>query len=210
MISIAVESPGFESHTDILSLSFLSFLCCFYCYCETTDTANENLDLWLHHLWQTILTHGAKISLSMTIRDFSVSACLSHPRIKLMSQTVHHCYVSRVMTKPTKWHVRPAMTQISLGIHPVWSESSLSAWRKLGSIGSIPNFKFIHFSGYTITYNYMRYNTISNTLVATHWTHSDDSDQTERMPRLSGCPDWSESWLGAQSFCWFCHEATHV
>ena len=36
------------------------------------------------------------------------------------------------MTKPTKWHVRPAKTQISLGIRPVWSESSLSAWRKLG------------------------------------------------------------------------------
>ena len=27
--------------------------------------------------------------------------------------------------------VRPAKIQISLGIHPVWSESSLSAWRKL-------------------------------------------------------------------------------
>ena len=26
------------------------------------------------------------------------------------------------MTKPTKWHVRPAKTQISLGICPVWSE----------------------------------------------------------------------------------------
>ena len=26
------------------------------------------------------------------------------------------------MTKPTKWHVRPAKTQISLGIHPGWSE----------------------------------------------------------------------------------------
>ena len=32
-----------------------------------------------------------------------------------------------LMTKPTKWHVRPAKTQISLGIHPVRSESSLSA-----------------------------------------------------------------------------------
>ena len=37
------------------------------------------------------------------------------------------------MTKPTKWHVHPAKTQVSLGIRPVWSESSLSAWRKLGS-----------------------------------------------------------------------------
>ena len=57
------------------------------------------------------------------------------------------------MTKQTKWHVRPAKTQISLGIRPVWSESSLSAWRKLGSL-------------------------------ATHWVHSEDSDQTGRMPRL--------------------------
>ena len=31
------------------------------------------------------------------------------------------------MSKPTKWHVRPAKTQISLAIRPVWSESSLSA-----------------------------------------------------------------------------------
>ena len=30
--------------------------------------------------------------------------------------------------------VRPAKTQISLGICPVWSESSLSAWRKLRSL----------------------------------------------------------------------------
>ena len=42
-------------------------------------------------------------------------------------------HLSRLMTKPTKWHVRPAKTQISLGIHPVWSESSLSAWRNIGS-----------------------------------------------------------------------------
>ena len=48
--------------------------------------------------------------------------------------------------------MRPAKTQISLGIRPVWSESSLSAWRNLGSL-------------------------------ATHWAHSEDSDQTGRMPR---------------------------
>ena len=57
------------------------------------------------------------------------------------------------MTKQTKWHVRPAKTRISLGIRPVWSEFSLSAWRKLGSL-------------------------------PTHWAHSEDSDQTGRMPRL--------------------------
>ena len=47
--------------------------------------------------------------------------------------------MSRITSKPTKWPVRP--------------ESSLSAWRKLGSL-------------------------------ATHWVHSEDSDQTGRMPRL--------------------------
>ena len=45
-------------------------------------------------------------------------------------------HVSRLMTKPTKWHVCPAKTQISLGICPVWSEASLSAWRKLGSLAT--------------------------------------------------------------------------
>ena len=45
-------------------------------------------------------------------------------------------HVSRIVTKPTKWYVYPAKTQISLGIHPVWSESSLSAWRKLGSLAT--------------------------------------------------------------------------
>ena len=83
--------------------------------------------------------------------------------------------------------VRSAKTQISLGIRPVWSESSLSTWRKLGSL-------------------------------ATHWMHSKDSDQTWRMPRLirpTGRmprlirPGWSESSLGAYSFCWFCHVVAH-
>ena len=55
--------------------------------------------------------------------------------------------------KTNKLAVRPTKTQISLGIRPVWSESSLSAWRKLGSF-------------------------------ATHWAHSEDSDQTGRPPRL--------------------------
>ena len=35
--------------------------------------------------------------------------------------------MSRILTKPKKWHMRPAKTQISLGIRPVWSESSLCA-----------------------------------------------------------------------------------
>ena len=39
-----------------------------------------------------------------------------------------------LITKLTKWHVRPAKTLISLGIRPVWSESLLSAWRNIGPL----------------------------------------------------------------------------
>ena len=45
-------------------------------------------------------------------------------------------HMSHLMTKPTKWHVCPARTPISLSISPVWSESSLSAWRKLGFLAT--------------------------------------------------------------------------
>ena len=75
--------------------------------------------------------------------------------------------------KTNKLALRPVKTQISLGIRPLWSESSLSAWSTLGSL-------------------------------ATHWVHIEDSDQTRRMP------GWSESSLGAHSFCWFCHIMAHL
>ena len=32
----------------------------------------------------------------------------------------------------------------------------------------------------------------------------------QRLIRLGRCPGWSESLLGTQSFCWFCHEAAHI
>ena len=85
--------------------------------------------------------------------------------------------------KTNKMAVRPAKTQMSLGIRPVWSESSMSAWRNLGSS-------------------------------STHWAHSEDSDQTGRMPRLM--------WVFAGrtvillvlscrgSFCWFCHSTAQL
>ena len=31
-----------------------------------------------------------------------------------------------------------------------------------------------------------------------------------RLIRLGGCPGWSESSLGAHSFCWFCHVAAQI
>ena len=46
---------------------------------------------------------------------------------KLQFWPVYSTKKSQRMTKSTKWHVRTAKTQISLGIRPGWSESSLSA-----------------------------------------------------------------------------------
>ena len=63
------------------------------------------------------------------------------------------------MTKPTKWPARPAKTRISLGVRPVRSESSLSE-------SSLSAWRQLG-------------------LLATHWTHSEDTDLIGRMSRLS-------------------------
>ena len=67
-------------------------------------------------------------------------------KIKLLCELPHD--------KTNNVAVCQAKTLISLGIRPVWSEFSLSAWRKLGSL-------------------------------ATHWLHSEDSDQTGHQADLS-------------------------
>ena len=41
------------------------------------------------------------------------------------------------------------------------------------------------------------------------WVLSYPLSAQRRLIRLGGCPGWSESSLGAQSFCWFCHEVAH-
>ena len=77
------------------------------------------------------------------------------------------CYVSRLMTKPTKW----------LCICPVWSECLLSARRKLGSL-------------------------------ATHWAHSEDSDQTVlRAHVILLVLSWGGSccYFRVLLFLWYCN-----
>ena len=51
--------------------------------------------------------------------------CADHLLEQQRDSVISH--MSRSMTKPTKWRVHPAKTQISLDIRPVWSESSLCA-----------------------------------------------------------------------------------
>ena len=76
--------------------------------------------------------------------------------------------------------VLPAKTQISLGARPAWSESSLSSWRKRGSL-------------------------------ATHWAHSEDCDQTGRMPRLIGVfvGGLATVFFMRQLIIWIQHESVH-
>ena len=74
-------------------------------------------------------------------------------------QTLSKNHLNHLMTNQqygctNNMAVRPAKTQISLGIRPVWSESSLSAWRKVGTLAT-------HW---------------------TCWTHSEGSEMSEIEP----------------------------
>ena len=100
-----------------------------------------------------------------------IRICLPHAHVTYLANVTYFCtrrhahwvYCNEPRhDKTNKMSVRPAKTQISLGIRPVWSESSLSAWRKPGSLDPL------------------------------------------------SAPGWSESSLGAQSLCWFCHEAALI
>ena len=93
------------------------------------------------------------------IENLALQNCLPSARMKT---NCHEHRFEPQHDKTNKVSMRPAKTQISLGICPVWSESSLSAWRNLGSL-------------------------------ATHWAHSEDSDQTGRMPRLIHSEDSDET-----------------
>ena len=51
-------------------------------------------------------------------------------------QMCSHSWFEPRHDKTNKMSVRLEKTQISLGIRPIWSESLLSAWRKLGSLAT--------------------------------------------------------------------------
>ena len=99
--------------------------------------------------------------------------------------------------KTNKMTVRPAKTQISLGIRPVWSESSLSAWRNLGSSST----HWVHSEDPDQTGRMSSW--LGSSLsawrnlgsLATHWVHSEDSDQT----------GWMSRWLGSSLSAWRNH-----
>ena len=99
-----------------------------------------------------------------------IKEVLWHVSCLLVNVAQHHIWA-------TSWQNQQNGMCAQRRLRSAWAsaqsdQSSLSAWRKLGSL-------------------------------ATLWAYSEDSDQPGR------CPGWSESSLGAKSFCWFCHEASH-
>ena len=105
----------------------------------------EALDPFFYLMWQykkgvflSKLTVNFYLILARCIADFTSKyktvpyryfARYSHSAIQWCKYEPRH-------DKTNKMSVRPAKTQISLGIRPVWSESSLSAWRKLWSLAT--------------------------------------------------------------------------
>ena len=74
---------------------------------------------WLADIWSSTNT---------SINDFSVPRINTLLKVHTKIHTRAKNKVSRLMTKLTKWHVRPAKTQISLGIRPVWSVFARLIW----------------------------------------------------------------------------------
>ena len=83
-----------------------------------------------------IVSFGTLISLKPCVKWNWITKVVMVVRTRPVFYSKVRAHMSRDMAKPTKWNMCPAKTQISLGIRPVWSESSLSARRKLGSIAT--------------------------------------------------------------------------
>ena len=69
----------------------------------------------------------------------AVTFCKNTPFCVCLGQSILSLILflmSHSTTKPTKWPMGPAKTQISPGMRPVWSESLLSAWRNHGSLAT--------------------------------------------------------------------------
>ena len=83
-------------------------------------------------VWQTLLRH---MPIEALIRNLGrMTKCGVYPdnseEEEMAGEKIRYVFLqskmsqkrkkmSRITTKPTKWHVRPAKTQISLGIRPV-------------------------------------------------------------------------------------------
>ena len=105
--------------TEIIKKHYIGYLS--ICSFKQWYTVNYNVPLHIsfnvkfHKMWHTVKFY------------FNYYNTFWWSVVSMRDVSVKHMSHSR--TKPTKWPVRPAKTQISQGIHPVWSESSMSVLR---------------------------------------------------------------------------------
>ena len=131
----------------------------------------------------------------------------SAPRRGLSSVlSINHRLVNYIHEPPrdktNKMTVRPAKTQISLGIRPVWSESSLSGWRKLGPLatqwahsedsgqtGRMPRLIWV-FAGRTVTLLVLSWGR-SHTVSTSHHKKVLLNMQDHKNYHFSECSTWT-------------------
>ena len=83
------------------------------------------ITMFMIHVKRLRLVHRVvELEIERNCRKWS---CFVLAAGKIQHYTCRQEDMSHLLAKPTKWHVRSAKTQISQGIHPVWSESSLCA-----------------------------------------------------------------------------------
>ena len=98
--------------------------------------------LYVMSRWQIFASLCLVVLVCNAISKFHGNSCRKNESLakicRLTVIMVNHCSptIEPRHDKTNKVTVCPAKTQISLGIRPVWSESSLSAWRKLGSLAT--------------------------------------------------------------------------
>ena len=120
---INIKYPSYLFHCSLLYFSM---------YCQFPQ---DKFNLFSWSLVSYLLVFNATVEQVLSMHSL-VSDIFKQVFILFYQYTSFLLYLSSLakqmsnyMTKPTKWHVRPAKTQINLGIHPVWSESSLcSRW----------------------------------------------------------------------------------
>ena len=109
-------------------------------FCDVMATISQNILIFVSKTSQLI-----SLSLIGHIWSFrrnwhSIKCCIfnvfQYITTKLDLYQHNSALIEPWHDKTNKMTVRPAKTQISLDIRPVWSESLLSAWRKLGSLAT--------------------------------------------------------------------------
>ena len=117
------------------------------------------------------------------------------------------CYLHEESLGPYLPKKRTAKTQISLDIRPVWSESLLSAWRKLGSLATQkahsedsdqPGYPPSLIRVFAVRMKKAWVLSYPKSAQRRLW-----SDWADAQADLSLC--WAH-----RPFSWFCHKATHM